>query len=84
MPRLPNPNTFLKRLCEDARASEKIRCDALNDLGAEAPAALLLRLLRGKDTPPAIRAKAIEIYDLRLARKGEPDVTTSSSSPDNR
>ena len=69
MPRRPNPNTFLKRLAEDPRATEKQRCDALADLAQDAPIALLLRLLRSPETLPAVKAKAIEIYDLFLERE---------------
>ena len=86
MSRMPNPNVFLKRLAEDSTAPEKNRLQALCDLDRDAPLALLLRLLRAADTPASLKTKAIELYDLEVARRQEkkPNVTVEAPQKNNQ
>jgi hypothetical protein len=62
----PSSDRVFRRLTEDVRLSEKNRLAALNKV--ERPSLSMLRRLISKSSPPKLRFRASELYEIAIAR----------------
>jgi hypothetical protein len=63
----PSSDRVFRRLAEDARQSERNRIAALNKI--ERPSLSMLRRLLLAGSPPRLRFRAGELYEIAIARR---------------
>ncbi len=62
----PSSDRIFRRLAEDARQSQKNRIAALNKI--ERPSLSMLRRLIHPSSPPKLRFRASELYEVAITR----------------
>jgi hypothetical protein len=70
----PSSDRVFRRLAEDSRQSERNRLAALNKI--ERPSLSMLRRLLHASSPPRLRFRAGELYEIAIARR---DLSRSAS-----